>query len=489
MLSNDLDSPVSLLWAHQLRREHATIVAQLEELKELQPSASEREKVATRTEKAEAASSKIRKELVELKTAHQKTVKVVQALEKDLQAREEAHAAHLVADQKHEEAFRSEIKTLRELLTRREGKLAEVADRVRKIQRQVDDGNAAMEQKLLRKEDEIFELRGLIGVLDHKIDNAVIVVKDSAECPKTTGRSSLTSLRLREMAADGLAGVPVAPRDEESEVESFDLDANVQSMIPAPSGPVLGPSLAMIKEPTLPRSSQRLRDQHQPSMMGESMEMLREPSLPPVLEQVALPEQVTIPDRELAQGKSTLVAYIQIAGSQYEGIMPGEEEEFVNAFVQGLRDKRDRKKCEKKLREVGRKWNTLKECFPIASQHSQGAGKRKEDLLRKTKGVEVEQEERPRPRPALAPMKQNNPEKQNEQGPQRARPSPTITSAKKRDLVEEQGNEQAEKSCTDAPPAGKKRRTEKGARRQGRPPSIPILPSSDDEFSRGGCRK
>lgn len=187
LISHDLNSPVSLLWAHQLRREHATIVAQLEETKELHPSASELKKLVTRTEKAEAASNKLRKEVAELKTAHQKTVKVVESWRRDLQVKEKAHTVSFADREEKEERFRLEIETLSELLKRQEGGLASVADEVRNIQNQAEEGNEATEQRLLQKEDEIIELRGLIRALDAKIGDAVTVIKDSVECAKTTG--------------------------------------------------------------------------------------------------------------------------------------------------------------------------------------------------------------------------------------------------------------------------------------------------------------
>lgn len=191
-VSNDLNSPVSLLWAHQLRREHAVIVAQLEGLKELHPSASELKRLVARTEKAEASTNSIRKELSELKTAHQKTAKVIEALEKGLQVKDKARAsADLAALEKHEESIRLEIKTCCERLTRHEGVLASTADELQKVRCQAEEGNAAMEQKLLRKEDETAELRRSIQVLEQKIDDAVTVIKDSVECPKTTGESVL----------------------------------------------------------------------------------------------------------------------------------------------------------------------------------------------------------------------------------------------------------------------------------------------------------
>ncbi len=196
LISNDLNSPVSLLWAHQLRREHASIVTQLEEVKELHPSASELKKVVTRTEKTEAAGSKIRKEFTELKYAYQKTVKRVEGLEKESKATEKARAADVVARGKHEEDFRLEIERLGESMKRQEGGLASTGEEVRKTRCQAVEGDAAMEQRLLRKDDEIAELRSLIRALEQKLDDAVIVVKDSVQCPKTNGPLSSTLSQL-----------------------------------------------------------------------------------------------------------------------------------------------------------------------------------------------------------------------------------------------------------------------------------------------------
>lgn len=313
----------------------------------------------------------------------------------------------------------------------------------------------------------------------------------------------------------------------------------METVTAAPSGADLGPSLAMIKEPTLPRYSQRLQDQHcQASMMGESMEMLPDPPFPALPEQTkpkAVPAQVTGDDIDLVQGKSTLSIYIQIADSQYQETPPAEEERFVNAFIHGLRDKRDRKKCEKKVREAGKTWGNLKECFPVASQQSQSHGKTTTDV-RKRKIVDAmqttgmrdgiptlatakERMDLGRREPALLPPKtsqgeQNNQVRQGHRAAERARtpsppaaaqkgslvdegdrgaeqarlPDPAAAAATKKRPLDKQDNGQVENALDRAPPAAKKRRTKKGGRGQGRPPSIPILPSSDDEFSRG-CRK
>ena len=277
----------------------------------------------------------------------------------------------------------------------------------------------------------------------------------------------------------------------------------------AASGPALGPSLAMIREPTPQRYSQRVRDQNQPSTKENQIEMLPEPSPPPHPEQLELkspPAPATKPVIGLVQGKSTLSSYLQIAGSQYQETPSDEEEDFVNAFVHGLRDKRDRKKCERRFKEAARTWEHVKDCFPVASQHPQSHSKKQgrvrnmekrkaqetetgdmRDAFPKLPSAEerreVEAGERPHRLPTLAPAPEVE---QDTRGVEKAR-LPPIPGAAKRTLVELDGQTGTPQEA--APPAGNKRRTtKKGGRRQGRPPSIPILPSSDDEFSRG-CRK
>jgi hypothetical protein len=190
LISNDLNSPVSHLWAHQLRREHATIVDQLGELKALHPSAVELKKLVTRTEKVEAATTKFRKEFTELKSAHQKSVKVIEALENELQVKDRDREADLAAKGKNEESFRVEIEALNESLRRQEGELAKFANDVRKKHGQHTEISAVIEQKLLQKEDEITELRILVQALDQKIGDAVTLIKDSVECPRTKGLHS-----------------------------------------------------------------------------------------------------------------------------------------------------------------------------------------------------------------------------------------------------------------------------------------------------------
>ena len=187
LVSNDLNSPVCLLWAHQLRREHTTIVAQLEELKSIHPSASELKKLVTRTEKAEAATNKFRKDLTDLKTAYQKNVKVVAGLEKEFRAHEKACAVGVSAREKNEESSRQEIEGLRDVLTRQGAELAGTADQLSNVRDRAEEENAAMRQKLVQREDEVVELRQLIQMLQRRIEGVVTVVKDSVEGFNTTG--------------------------------------------------------------------------------------------------------------------------------------------------------------------------------------------------------------------------------------------------------------------------------------------------------------
>lgn len=313
------------------------------------------------------------------------------------------------------------------------------------------------------------------------------------------------------------------------------------------------------------------------------MDMLQEPSLPPHPEQLKQPpsrtpqpqpprsqvlaQKFTKPDINLVQGTSTLSAYMQIAGSRYQETPLEQEERFVSAFVHGLRDKRNRKKCEKRLKEVGKTWKCVRECFPVASQQSQSQGKFKEDVRKTRRFREVETSEardailtpplakerteagmkaRPGPHPRLkpGPAKQKNQLGKDDQNAERTRllpipapaPAPAPASAvavvagkqgsltekdnaqvknhhrgaspaakkgaltgqdngqienrhdeapsatKKRTLAEHNERE-VETARSGKPPLGKMRRTKKAERRQERPPSIPILPSSDDEYS------
>ncbi|ERF69019.1 hypothetical protein EPUS_06706 [Endocarpon pusillum Z07020] len=527
--ANHNGSPISLLWAHQLRREHAAIVAQLDELKRLYPpsAASELDKLVARTERAEAAYAEIRKELVALKGAQQETVRGLEGLEG---RREE----EMEGGKEREERFRVEIEGLKGLLMRQGGQLSALVDAVRKVQRRVEERrDGVVEQKLLRNEEEISELRRLVQALEQRVGDAVTVVRDSVGC--------------RDSDEGPPAAVPPPPAEDVSDAESFDLDANVPLVAPAAaSGPVLGPSLAMIKEPTLPRHSQRLRPHQQPEKMGDSMAMLPEPSLPPLppqqplMPKTRLPApQVAKPDINLIQGRSALSAYIQIADSQFEDTPPAAEAVFVDAFVHGLRDKRDRKKCDKKFRDGVKTWEGLKECFPVASQISQKAAKRKGELHVRKRRVVNAMETRaaagggPMPSacesgmenggedamevgdirdgdpvpsaarkrmdirkgqaPPSARAEQNNNEaKQDARDAGNAQAGADSTAAaaaaRKRPLAERKTG-QVESTRDEAEPAAKRRRTKKrGARRPRERPQIPILPSSDDEFSRR-CRR
>ncbi len=293
----------------------------------------------------------------------------------------------------------------------------------------------------------------------------------------------------------------------------------------------------MIKEPTLPRYPQQPGLHQPPETMGESMQMLPEPSLPPLPKHQLTPKtlpapQVTKPDLNLIQGKSALSAYIQIADSQYEDTPPAAEAEFVDAFVHGLRDKRDRKKCEKKFKDAVKSWEGLKECFPVASQLSQNVGRRKRDAqVRKRRvvdametGAAVEGSTMPSPcksktedgrgdamenrnirgdSPMPSPARKGKDVRKGQPPPsaraeqikeakQKAHAvaaddpatAATATTTRKRPLAEQIPGEVAT-TRDEAEPAAKKRRTKKRReRRQRERPQIPILPSSEDEFSR-----
>jgi hypothetical protein len=298
----------------------------------------------------------------------------------------------------------------------------------------------------------------------------------------------------------------------------------------------------MIKEPTLPRFSQRIREKHPQPSIEESMQMLPDPSLPLPSERIKgkeLPGRLLInPHNDLVQSRSTLSAYIQIADSQYQETRPAEEQ-FMKAFVQGLRDKRSRKKCEEKMKGGGTTWEKLKDCFPVASQHSQSLGKRSK-LVRKRERkivdametgevrdgasellVSAKDKVRAQVAPTLPPPesaqgRQNKQLKQEalddaDERPRRPRPEAAAQTknlvvradcsagkgqartTKKRARDEQDVDRQAEDVRDGAPPpppATKKRMTKKGKGdrergRAARQPSIPILPSSDDEFSRG----
>ncbi|KAF7508342.1 hypothetical protein GJ744_009333 [Endocarpon pusillum] len=567
---NHNGTPISLLWAHQLRREHAAILAQLDELKRLQPPswASELDKLVARTERAEAACAEIRQELVELKGAQQETVRGLEGLK----GRREEEVVVEEGGKEREERFRVEIEGLKALLRRQRGQLSALGDEVRKVQRRVEEeekkrnGDGVVEQqqqqqqqKLLRNEEEILELRRLVQALEQRLEqrggDAVTVVRDSVGCRDSDDAPPAAVPPRRPLPP------PPAEDEDDSDAESFDLDANVPPIAPAAasSGPVLGPSLAMIKEPTLlPRHSQPLQPHPQPETMGESMAMLPEPSLPPLPLPTQQPLMPTNPlpmpqdaklDINLIQGRSALSAYIQIADSQHQNTPPAAEAAFVDAFVQGLRDKRDRKKCDLKFRDGIKTWEGLKECFPVASQISQHAGKKRKagDLrVRKRRrvvdametsaaagagggpipsaacksgmenwgedGMEVREvrdirhgspmpsaaQKRMAVREGQAPTssaraEQNNEAKQdagdagNAQAvAHSAAAAGAGAAARKRPLAEGKNGQVASTGDeNEAEPAAKKRRRKKrGARRQRERPGIPILPSSEDEFSR-----
>lgn len=176
-ISNDLDSPVSLLWAHQLRREHAAIVVQLEKLQDQHaPSPSELKRSVSR---AEAASAKIRKELSELRTAHQKTAQATEALRRDLQA-QTTTALEVVdirrEEQRHVESLRSEMRSLTALVERQQGELAGLAVEVRRMQQSRIEG-----REVVQEGDEIAVLRGRLDASGQRVVEAVTVVNDSVE--------------------------------------------------------------------------------------------------------------------------------------------------------------------------------------------------------------------------------------------------------------------------------------------------------------------
>lgn len=253
--------------------------------------------------------------------------------------------------------------------------------------------------------------------------------------------------------------------------------------------------------------------------------MLEEPSLPPQPPQpkpkAGTAERVNNQSAlDLLQGRSSLSAYIHTADSRYQKAPPREDEEdFVNTFVRGLRDKRDRKKCERKFADSERTWGNVKECFPVASQHSQSHGGMRKDVAKRKRRRESVDETENRERtdvtttplpgsssPQTPPTKKRpnlekkgkgelsvppvtpnaarnrNQVEQDNREPDGARLPWTPSPAKKRSLL---GGARAQLDIRHmaTPQHVKKRGTKKIGKRQERAPSIPILPSSDDEFS------
>lgn len=250
----------------------------------------------------------------------------------------------------------------------------------------------------------------------------------------------------------------------------------------------------------------------------------------------------TKPGFDLQQGNSTLAAYIQTAASLYQDTTtttrPNKkeetEEQFVNAFIHGLSKTRDRKKCEKNFgKGVAKTWEGLKECFPVASQQQQQKQGHGQDLIgrdltgdrerkRKRDRVETETEMEKEKRattttstlPPLIPLPHlekrehayrggggeeqaeghaHAPAEQTEKAEKcprvvpEAGPQSTLAAAVESRALAQQEIEPVRNQGDEALPAAKKMRTKTGKRRRERRPSIPILPSSDDEFSRG-CR-
>ena len=103
----------------------------------------------------------------------------------------------------------------------------------------------------------------------------------------------------------------------------------------------------------------------------EPLRMLGEPS-PTLGSKIPDPTQSSEQSQsalKLEQGKQSLSTYIQIANSQRQGAPEAqEEEEFVDAFVTGLRDKRNIQKAKSRLKKNEKTWDKLMNCFPTASQ-------------------------------------------------------------------------------------------------------------------------
>ncbi len=187
--NNGSGSPISLLWAHQLRREHAAIVAQLEDLKELYPSsASEFKNLVAQAEKAEAGCSEMREEVVGLKDAFRE-------MGRDLEVLKRREGEGREREDEREERVRVQIEELRGLLSRQGGEFSALVDEVRMVLRQAGEERGRMvEQRLLRAEDEVFELRSRIQVLEQKVRDGVTVVKDSVGRRRLNGEMTAGSL-------------------------------------------------------------------------------------------------------------------------------------------------------------------------------------------------------------------------------------------------------------------------------------------------------
>lgn len=198
LMANDLTSPVNLLWAHQLRREHAAVVRELDNLKQTCPSAADHNDLALQVRDKDANIAKMRKELDDLKAAHHKAIEAFGALKVDLEKEKLKFRTETEAQEERQNAVYSRLDNLNQCFERQDGELREVASEIRQ---KIAQSKAKESPK---KGTDISELHELLKALDRKLDGAVVVVKDSLEQREDSLDQREDSLEQSQDASEGM---------------------------------------------------------------------------------------------------------------------------------------------------------------------------------------------------------------------------------------------------------------------------------------------
>jgi chromosome segregation ATPase len=169
-IATSLSSPVSLLWAHQLRREHSALLARVEGLAAAvghAPSAQLNE-IAALVTKAEAKSRNIESEYTRLK----KELHRVQENEKGL-SNELARISERFDDSGETiSALRKDFHTLEERLSKR------LIDKLATVERKVQQGQKEQDRQVRELKT---QFRDIQTRLPDTVKEGVIGVRDSME--------------------------------------------------------------------------------------------------------------------------------------------------------------------------------------------------------------------------------------------------------------------------------------------------------------------
>lgn len=164
-----MSSPVSLLWAHQLRREHSALLVRFEDLANAVSNVSNAklEKIAAQTMRVDKKSSEIKSEQVKFKEELNRIGERDKGLDEEVATLRD----RLEVSEKSTLALQKDVRT-------REEKFKDLFDRIVMVERQIHIDQEVRDQQVHNLQAEICDLQERLPDI---VNEGVIGVKDSME--------------------------------------------------------------------------------------------------------------------------------------------------------------------------------------------------------------------------------------------------------------------------------------------------------------------